>query len=236
MRWLIKSEEFTNFMYDITDLNRNQMIGSVAQVSGLSISETEKFFIELESDSEFAKKVNERAKNIKRSYELIFPIPYARRIVWYVLIRIFKPRVVIESGTEKGLGSLIIGRALEKNGTGTLYTLDIDLYSGSLITSDENNIQTIIGDSLETIKSIENVDMFIQDSNHEYEFELLELNVIKSKLNDNSIVISDNAHESNALFIWSKQNSRNFVFIPERSNGHWHIGDGIGLSFKSVKL
>jgi predicted O-methyltransferase YrrM len=57
-----------------------------------------------------------------------------RRVAWYALIRIYKPKVIVETGTDKGIGSLVIQKALEKNGYGTLYTLDIDRYSGSIST------------------------------------------------------------------------------------------------------
>ena len=116
LSWLIKTEEFTNYMYEIAAINRNQMVGAVSQISSLPISEVEAYFTELETDFEFANQLTEKGKRLRRRYELVFPIPYARRIAWHVLVRIFKPNVVVESGTEKGLGSLIINRALEKNG------------------------------------------------------------------------------------------------------------------------
>ena len=229
--WLLRREEFTNYMYEITELNRNQMIGAVSQVSGLSLVDVEEYFFELEKDTLFSQELTSRGKKLKRKYELLFPIPYARRIVWYALIRIFKPEVVVESGTEKGLGSLIIAKALEKNGTGTLFTLDIDIYAGSLLRIKDQNIKLIIGSSIESLKEIRNIDFFIQDSNHSVDYEIQELNLIKDKLNKKSIVISDNAHESNALFNWSKSLGRRYMFVPEKSKNHWHSGDGIGISY-----
>jgi predicted O-methyltransferase YrrM len=229
--WLIKTEEFTNYMYEISAINRNQMIGAVSQVSKLPISEVEEYFIELETDIEFAEQLKGKGEKLKRRYELIFPIPYARRIVWYALVRIFKPNVVVESGTEKGLGSLIINRALEKNRTGQLYTLDIDIYAGSLFDAqDKEKINLVIGDSIESIGRISEIDFFIQDSNHSLEHEILELKALEKQLSKNSIVISDNAHDSNALFEWSKKMERNYLFINEQSKKHWYPGDGVGIS------
>jgi predicted O-methyltransferase YrrM len=231
LSWLIKTEEFTNYMYEISAINRNQMIGAVSQISKLPISEVEEYFIELETDFEFADQLKEKGKKLKRRYELIFPIPYARRIVWYALVRIFKPNVVVESGTEKGLGSLIINRALEKNGIGQLHTLDIDIYAGSLFDDqDKEKINLVIGDSIESIGLISEIDFFIQDSNHSMVHEILELKALEKKLCKNSIVISDNAHDSNALFEWSKKMERNYLFINEQSKKHWYPGDGVGIS------
>ena len=52
--WLIRREEFTNYMYEITKINRNQMVAAVAQVANKPITEVEKLFEELENDTEFA--------------------------------------------------------------------------------------------------------------------------------------------------------------------------------------
>jgi putative aminopeptidase FrvX len=101
--------------------------------------------------AEVARKLKEKGKKLKRRYELIFPIPYARRIVWYALVRIFKPNVVVESGTEKGLGSLIINRALEKNGIGQLHTLDIDIYAGSLFDDQDKEKTQFIEELYKTL-------------------------------------------------------------------------------------
>jgi len=235
--WLISREEFTNYMYEITNISRNQMVGAVAQVARLPINEVEKFFLELENDVEFATKLVAKGKKLKRHYELMFPIPYARRIVWYALVRIYQPLVVVESGTEKGLGTLIIDRALEKNGRGKLYTLDIDIYSGGLLDeNDRQRINLVIGDSIDSLGKIENIDFFIQDSNHSLVYERLELETLEKNLSEKAVVISDNAHESNALFDWSQKLGRNYLFVSERSKNHWHVGDGIGIStpFNSI--
>jgi hypothetical protein len=111
--WLFESREFTNFLYEITSLNRNQMIGGISSITGNPITEVEKIFMEIENDQQFRINLDNKAKNISRHNELLFPIPIARRIVWYCLIRITKPGTVVETGTEKGLGSLIIQRALD---------------------------------------------------------------------------------------------------------------------------
>ena len=231
LTWLIKREEFTNYMYEITEINRNQMVSAVAQVANLPIIEVERLFEELENDTEFASKLTAKGKKLKRSYELLFPIPYARRIVWYALIRIYKPSIVVESGTEKGLGSLIIDRALEKNAHGRLFTLDIDIYAGGLLDPDDRQrISLITGDSVQSLEEINNVDFFIQDSNHSVIHEKLELEALEKRLTKHSIIISDNAHESNVLYEWSAKLGRNYLFVTEKSKNHWHPGDGVGIS------
>jgi cephalosporin hydroxylase len=44
-----------------------------------------------------------------------------------------KPQLVVETGTEKGLGSLVLAEALIQNGSGRLITVDMEPSSGLLI-------------------------------------------------------------------------------------------------------
>lgn len=231
-RWLFKSREFTNYSYDITPLNRNQMIGAVSSLTGKNMNEVEKYFIELETDKEFLLKLDTKLKNMHRQNEFIFSIPFARRIVWYCLIRITRPGTVVETGTEKGLGSLIIQRALDMNNNGKLFSLDLDKFAGSLLDSDDKGkISLLIGDSIQSISSIKEIDFFIHDSDHSGEHEKKELEAIESKLSSNAIVLSDNSHVTEELYNWSKKMGRKYLFINEVPKDHWYGGAGVGISY-----
>ena len=231
-KWLFKSREFTNYLYDVTPLNRNQMIGAVSILTGKNLIEVEKYFMELENDKQFSLTLNTKAKKIQRQNELLFPIPFARRIVWYCLIRITRPGTVVETGTEKGLGSLIIQRAIDMNNYGKLYTLDLDKYAGSLLDSnDKEKISLLIGDSIESISSLKEIDFFIHDSDHSAEHEKKELVAIEGKLSSNAIVLSDNSHVTDELYNWSKKMGRKYLFIKEEPKNHWYGGAGVGISY-----
>ena len=231
-KWLLISREFTNYLYDVTPINRNQMIGAVSSLTGKSITDVEKYFIELETDKDFSLKLDTKAKKIQRQNEFLFPIPFARRIVWYCLIRITRPGTVVETGTEKGLGSLIIQRALDMNNYGKLYTLDLDKYAGSLLDSnDKEKISLLFGDSIPSINGISEIDLFIHDSDHSAEHERNELEAIQNKLTSNAIVLSDNSHVTDELYNWSKKMGRKYVFIKEVPKDHWYGGGGVGISY-----
>jgi predicted O-methyltransferase YrrM len=230
--WLFSSREFTNFLYEITSLNRSQMIGGISSVTNLPIHEVEKYFIEIENDQQFRIDIDKKARQTPRYKELLFPIPFARRIVWYCLIRIKRPTTVVETGTEKGLGSLIIQKALDMNNHGKLYTLDLDKYAGSLLDlSDKEKISLIIGDSIQSISSIEAIDFFIHDSDHSAEHERKELESIETKLSVGAIVLSDNSHVTDELYNWSKKLRRKYIFIKEVPEHHWYGGAGVGISY-----
>ena len=51
--WLLSSREFTNFLYEITALNRNQMVGAISSITNEPITEVEKYFTEIENNEQF---------------------------------------------------------------------------------------------------------------------------------------------------------------------------------------
>jgi predicted O-methyltransferase YrrM len=232
--WLTKNSEFTNFLYDLTSLNRNQMIGAISSITNKSISEVEQYFLEIVNNLDLKNKLEIRSSQLLRRKELPIPIPLGRREVWYVLIRIYKPLVIVETGTEKGLGSLVIQSAIDKNKQGKLYTLDIDPYSGSLLNPEDlQNIRLLIGDSIQNINTINDIDFFIHDSDHSAEHERNEIKAASTKLTSNAIVISDNSHVTDVLFQWSREEGRKFLFLKETPLDHWYAGGGVGISFRS---
>jgi predicted O-methyltransferase YrrM len=232
--WLLATSEFTNYLYNITPLNKNQMIGAISSITNLSIVEVESYFDEIENNADFKNSLKTKADILSRRKELPITIPLGRRIVWYVLVRIYKPKVIVETGTDKGLGSLVIQLAIEKNQIGTLYTLDIDEYSGSLFDKEDlKKIKFLVGDSVQNMQKINEIDFFIHDSDHSEDHEKKEIQAAASKLTNNAIVISDNSHVTDVLFQWSKETNRNFIFIKEFPKDHWYPGGGVGISFKS---
>jgi predicted O-methyltransferase YrrM len=233
LNWLLRSSEFTNYNYDITTLNRNYLVSFIAYLTKKNFDEVEAIFLEIENNDKFKEYLTNQISIIKRKYELPKQVFYARRLGWYALVRILKPAVVVETGTDKGLGTLLIAQALKENGRGKVCSLDIDPFSGALISlSDWGNIELLKGDSLEKLKSIKNIDMFIHDSDHSKHHEMLEFESITNNLSKSAIVISDNSQFTEALLEWSKINNRHFLFFKEESKNHWYPGDGIGVSLK----
>jgi predicted O-methyltransferase YrrM len=231
LNWLIKSSEFTNYNYDLTKLNRNYLIAFIAHITKKDYNYVESIFLELENNEDFKKYLATQIASIKRKYELPEQIFFARRIGWYALVRILKPSIVVETGTDKGLGTLLIAQALKVNSHGKVYSLDIDPYSGVLIDKKFwGNIELLKGGSLDSLRKLEKVDMFIHDSDHNETYEMSEFESIQNSLSESSIVISDNSQFSEALLEWSNRNNRRFLFFKEESVNHWYPGDGIGIS------
>ena len=147
------------------------------------------------------------------------------------MVRVLKPRVIVETGTEKGLGSIVLAEALLKNGYGHLFTIDMEPTAGLMIGDRYTEvICQIIGDSLQSLTTIERVDLFIHDSDHSAEHEACEFEIIETKLSEQGVVLTDNSHATNELAKWSLRDGRRFSYFAEQPLNHWYPGAGIGVS------
>lgn len=234
LRWLFSISEFTNYNYDLTKVSKDNLISFISYITGNKHDVTKQYFDEIESDIKFLSYLQLRISLLKRKNELPRKIFFARRLGWYALVRILKPEVVVETGTDKGLGTLVIAQALKRNGSGVIYTLDKDPFAGALIDEEYwENIKILRGDSLQNLTTIKNVDIFIHDSDHSFDHETAEYESIAQNLTSKAIVLSDNSEHNSALLEWSTRNNRNFVSFKETPKNHWYSGDGIGFSKKT---
>jgi len=231
--WLFRSREFANFTYDLDATNKVYLSNFVANITGLPVEEISGYIDEIEHNEALMLHIDKRLKQFKRGKEIDDKAFYGRRIGWYALIRASKPEVVVETGTEKGLGSVVIAEALRKNQFGKLITLDIEPSAGLLIGSEYSDlIEQKIGNSLALIVEIPKIDFFIHDSDHSAEHELAEFNAALNQLTDNAFVLSDNAHVTGELARWSSNHNFRFAYFAERPVNHWYTGAGIGVAYR----
>jgi hypothetical protein len=233
--WLFKSKEFANFTYDLTSGNKTYLAWFVAEICGISIEEVEDYFSELETNSQLDAYIKTGLANHHRGNEIDSKAFFGRRLGWYAIVRATKPSVVVETGTEKGIGSLVLAEALLKNKSGRLITIDMEPSSGFLIGPEYKQvIERVIDDSLEAISKIEQIDLFFHDSDHRAEHETQEFELVKTRLSDSGIVLSDNSHVTTELAKFSFRNNRRFWNFTEEPLNHWYPGAGIGVSKKGL--
>jgi predicted O-methyltransferase YrrM len=232
-RWLFRSREFANFTYELHSRNKLYLANFVANICSLSAVEITGFISELESNQELMDYIHKELRAHRRGREIDSQVFFGRRVGWYALIRAKKPEVVVETGTEKGLGSIVIAEALLRNGIGRLHTIDVEPSSGLLIGGRyESVIERSIGDSLNLLQEIDQIDFFIHDSDHSAHHEAAELRTITRRLSRNAIVLSDNSHFTTQLAEWAEQSGFKFAFFKEEPIGHWYGGAGIGVAYK----
>ena len=233
VRWLVNSREHTNYTYGLTPLNLEHLAWWAAYVAAAPVQDCRSWIAEILTDRDLQEHAYRRSVSSGRRGLTDEKLRIGRRAGWYAVIRALKPKHVVETGTDKGLGSLVIAAALLRNGVGRLTTLDINPDSGYLISGRYANVTQIErGDSLALISQLtEPLELFIHDSDHSAAHEAAEFRAVDSHLAPSALVLSDNSHTTDELPAWAELTGRTFTFFREETEDHWYSGAGIGAAW-----
>jgi predicted O-methyltransferase YrrM len=232
--WSKKRTENYNFYYDITEKNLIDLCHLMSTIFSLDYKVVYSYADELKSNKDLISFIHAEFEGDPKMKDA--RIAFARRIGWYILIRITRPKLIVETGVHQGVGALVITSALMKNieegSHGRYLGVDIDPKSGVLFKGEFAEVgQIMFGDSIEILRGLkESVDLFISDSDHEKEYENNEYEAFLPLMSDNSVIISDNSHANNVLANFSLRHNRNYFFFAESPLDHWYPGAGIGFS------
>jgi predicted O-methyltransferase YrrM len=228
----VQSRELTNYTYELTPLNREHLAWFVAEVAGIPPLIAREYMSELEDDLEFAAHVEATTLAHERRGLADSTTQLHKRLGWYALVRARRPAHVVETGTDKGLGSIALAAALLRNGGGRLTTFDVNPDSGYLISGTYADVVThVVGDSLKGLRELDGpIDFFLHDSLHTVEHEWGELEAVAPILAPDALILSDNAHVSDVLPRWAESTGRRFSYFQERPKDHWYPGAGIGVA------
>ena len=236
-KWQFLKTEDVNFYYELEKQNESDLASLLSLITKLSFDQVLSKFDELKNNVELRTYIANHWSDNNNMRDST--VGFGRRLGWYALVRILKPKIVVETGVSDGIGSLVIATALIENAKegsfGRYYGTDLDMSAGWLFREPYSRFGEILyGDSIESLaKFQERIDLFINDSDHSAEYEYKEYESIKNKLSPNSFLLGDNSHVTDSLRNFSNKNGRNFVFFREVPRDHWYPGAGIGISFIS---
>lgn len=236
--WVTDSKEVSNYTYNLTPLARKQLAAAVAVALDRPYAEIEGYITELENDRALAETIVKRSESDRYFDTHDHSALFGRRMGWYAVARALKPKIIIETGVDKGLGSMTMAAALLRNEAeghpGRYFGTDIVPGAGFLLCEPYARVaQLLIGDSIESLKAFDQpIDLFINDSDHSAQYEADEYDVIESKLSDRAVVLGDNSHVTDALLNFANRTNRSFLFYREVPLKHWYPGAGIGIAFK----
>jgi hypothetical protein len=238
-QWIRQQTEESNFTYELTPESRLYLTHFVAFALNASLEQVQALFDELDSD-------NELRSDVSRSMrKLIGPdaaAEYGRRIAWYAITRLVKPNVVVETGVAHGLGACVLCAALLRNANeghpGRYIGTDVWTAAGAMLGDRYRGVATVLyGDSVALLRNLAcTIDLFINDSNHSYDYEMMEYATVRPKLSDRAILIGDNCLDSTALARFSGELKRRFIMTCEQPRNHWYSGAAIGLSLPPHKI
>jgi len=236
-RWLFTSKEHTNFTYDLTPRSFAYMAAFVSVVSEKPIKVCQGYLEEVLNDDGLVQHVKTETLRSTRRRISDPDARIGRRAGWYALARAVKPNLIVETGTDKGLGSVVLASALLRNGNGRLVTIDVNDDSGFLIQGKYGDvIDRQIGTSLELLGRLSNVDVFIHDSNHEPRYEFREYLAVEKSLSESAIILTDNSSQSTSLFDWSVNRDRQYLDFREEPTIQILRPEGIGASWCPRKI
>jgi predicted O-methyltransferase YrrM len=232
IRWLIQSREHTNFTYDLTDLNMGQLAWFVANLTNRDVQTIRRYIDELLNDRTLAQHITSATLASRRRGIADLVPRYGRRLGWYAIVRALQPDLVVETGTDKGMGSVVLAAALLRNGRGRLTTIDVNPAAGYLIGGRwAEVVDYVAGDSHAVLRDIQkSIGVFIHDSLHTVAHESEEYRLIERNLTEESVVLSDNSDIDPTLMQWAEGRGWKFSFFQETPSKHWFPGGGIGAA------
>jgi hypothetical protein len=237
LSWLLHSRETTNFTYELSEKNKNYLVSALSIVTGKPFDELLSYVREIENDASLKEHVAAATAKSDLASKADREARFHKRIGWYAITRAMKPKVVVETGVDKGLGSVVLCAALLRNRNdgepGRYYGTDLNPVAGYLLSGKYAEVGEILyGDSIESLRAwADPIDIFINDSDHSAEYEAAEYETIKDKMSPTAVILGDNSHVTDKLFLFSRRNDRQFIFWEEEPVNHWYPGGGIGFSF-----
>ena len=153
------------------------------------------------------------------------------RCLCYCLIRLIKPLHVVETGVARGVTSFYLLLAMQKNGTGSLYSIDLPLLKldakkeiGILVPSELRSRWTLIyGPGPLEMKKLRKktnpIDLFIHDSSHNYLNQLMEYDIALNWLKKGGVLVSDDV-ENNALIEVKEKNGVELSILNQAKSSY----------------
>lgn len=236
--WVADSREVSNFTFDIRATSYTHFRHAIALVTDEPPEKIGRYIDELRTDAALV--AHFRSKVAEGPYAHVSDATpkFARRLMWYALVRANKPKLVVETGVDKGLGAVLLCAALKRNHeeghSGRYLGTDYNPHAGQYFDQPYSDFGEILyGDSIESLRKIDQpIDLFVNDSDHSAEYEGREYDLIEKKLSKTAVIVGDNAHVTDKLADFSERTGRKFMFCPEMTVNTWYnAGTGAGLSF-----
>lgn len=147
--------------------------------------------------------------------------------VLYGLSRLLKPQSVVETGVADGRSSWLILAALERNGSGTLHSFDIDHTVGRLVGEHPQwRLQILEGKDSgasfgRALEHVGTIDLFFHDSDHLYLPQLFEYRQAWPRMAEGGVFASDDVSCSRAFldFCQERGQSPEFLFDSRKITG-----------------
>ena len=234
LRWLLQSREWANFSYDYEPVGLQSIICLLAELTGRSHAELRGFAQELKSDAVFADRYHQRVAQTRLRWTTDPQLRFGRCLVNYMLVRASGARLIFEAGTERGLSTWAMCRALQRNGAGggpqKIYSVDIQPDRGGFLDGDEGGlVQCLVGDSVATLRGISGpIHLFLHDTVNEAAHTRAQLAALAPRLVPGSLLHA--CWFSAELAEFCEQQGMRALAYAEQVQDHWYPGARAALA------
>ncbi len=234
--FVLSDPEYTNFTFELA--NEHQLVGWVAATCDSQPELIERLLAEARDDPVLAARL--RTATAHRWWWTKRSPPFGKRLAWYALARVLKPKLIIETGVHDGLGSMLLLRALERNrdeqAAGRLVSFDVNPRAGWLVGEHplwELRIESSRAGLATVLERQGPVGIFIHDSLHTYEHERFEFELAAAHLAPAGLLVTDNAHGTRALADVCQSRGLRYVEFHSASRDHFYPGEATGAGVRA---
>jgi predicted O-methyltransferase YrrM len=168
---------------------------------------------------------------------------YKGGVFLYAVVRRIRPRTVVETGVAAGVSSYSILQALDDNGQGSLYSIDLPHQNpaeniqlprgqetGFLVPKSLAHRWSLkLADSKQELprllEELETIDLFIHDSLHEYDHMMFEYRQAWRRLKSGGILFSDDVSYNSAFQDFCYENGLQGTIVARTEIG-WSVKMG----------
>ena len=108
IKWMFNSNEDTNYTYDLEEKNLDELYKLLENIFEINYSKIKDYSEELLNNSLIKDYLKNKIETSDFKKFADTEIKYSRRIGWYIIARIIKPKLIIETGVDKGMGSYFV--------------------------------------------------------------------------------------------------------------------------------
>lgn len=233
-RWLVHSREWANYSYDYEPEGLAAVASAIAVITGTPVQRVRAHADELIGDVDFAARYRQRVTETRLRHICDPTLHYGRCLVNYMLVRASGARVVFEAGTDRGLSTWAMCRALQRAPAGAapglIVTVDIRSDRGEMLEGDEGGlVRRLTGDSVELLAGMERpIDLFLHDTVNDPAHTRAQLAALAPRLAAGGIVHS--AWFTREFVDFCDAQGLSALEYVERPRAHWHPGRRCGLA------
>ena len=233
IRYLFRSREVSNYTYEIA--NVDEMVSLLADALGSDAERVSGLVEELHNDGELREALVAGLRtNPRRDHEA----RYGKRAIDYCIIRIRKPRMVVELGTHDGLGTAVMLRALQRNAAegddGRVITCDTAEEAGWLVPENLRDRMTFhVGDAREIVERAaqeHGVDYLNCDIGPHWEGKAEVYEGLCRDARGEFVIRTEVLDDTSALPEIARRHGARYVSFKERPERHFWPGNLIGIA------